>query len=416
MSGHWRVFSFTRQLLATLAVLCATAGSALGLDEGLWAVTAVEGQAAVTLPTKAPQMLKLGAAIAPGSEVATEAGSRVTLTRGKTSMTLSPESRTKIPFDSDQGQRTTIFQRFGSLLLQVDKRPEQHFEVQTPFLAAVVKGTTFTVDVGGTGASVHVSEGAVEVGALASGQVQLVRPGQTAIVGEGPNASLEIRKSTTQQGERGDGAVDKSTKAGQAPRAETKARGNGISAAAAAPVKGFKITRTIGLDNLDISSLTDGLVAPATPRVAVTGLVGPRSVKATANGAAQSRVGDGQPRLSDQAADRLTGGAAPGLNGTAIGLAQSRPQLDQGVPGLAGNPSALGGLARGLAVGAPRLNGTASGFAGGAPGLRPSQSDVGRVVRNLVNPGIGNGGQPPGQGVPGGNGNSAGDAAGGAGN
>ena len=43
----------------------------------------------------------------------------------------------------------------GSILLDVEKRNVQHFEVETPYLAAVVKGTQFRVTVGPTGSRVE---------------------------------------------------------------------------------------------------------------------------------------------------------------------------------------------------------------------------------------------------------------------
>ena len=43
---------------------------------------------------------------------------------------------------------TTIIQQAGSILLEVEKRNVKHFQVETPYLAAVVKGTQFRVTVG----------------------------------------------------------------------------------------------------------------------------------------------------------------------------------------------------------------------------------------------------------------------------
>ncbi len=383
MSVRRPVGSLFNRLLCALAILCASAGAALGLEEGPWTVAAVHGEAQVSLPTRAPRVLKPGDRIEPGSEIATAAGSRVTLTRGKTSMTLSPDSRTQIPFDSDRGQRTTIFQRFGSLLLQVDKRPEQHFEVKTPFLAAVVKGTTFSVAVGGTGASVFVSEGAVEVGALASGQVRLVRPGQTASVGQGPNADLKIHRGDRQQGERGTGEAAAAGPAGKPVAAGTQSDRTTLSAipkamSLAAPLQGLKITRTIGLESLDIASLTDGLVAPVAPPARVEGLV-------------QTRVSDGgaQPRAAGSALQP----AAPSSLALTGDRASVVPQRVDSIR------SGLGEVAPGLSDVARGLPSNGAGLAGAAPGLTQSTPDVSRVVRRIVNPaldGAPTGGSPQG--------------------
>jgi hypothetical protein len=62
----------------------------------------------------------------------------------------------------------------------VEKRNVKHFEVETPYLAAVVKGTQFSVTVGPTGTRVDVRRGQVEVSDFRSGQIAQVMPGQTA--------------------------------------------------------------------------------------------------------------------------------------------------------------------------------------------------------------------------------------------
>jgi len=60
----------------------------------------------------------------------------------------------------------------------VEKRNVKHFEVETPYLAAVVKGTQFSVTVSATGTRVDVRRGQVEVSDFKSGQIAQVMPGQ----------------------------------------------------------------------------------------------------------------------------------------------------------------------------------------------------------------------------------------------
>src|SRR3546814_7909473 len=72
-----------------------------------------------------------------------------------------------------------------------------HFGVQTPYLAAVVKGTTFSVTVDGTGASVQVVEGAVEVSTLDGGARDLILPGAIATVGATDHSVLKVQGETT---------------------------------------------------------------------------------------------------------------------------------------------------------------------------------------------------------------------------
>jgi hypothetical protein len=67
----------------------------------------------------------------------------------------------------------------------VDKRKVKHFAVETPYLAAVVKGTHFVVGAYGTSGVVKVARGRVEVTDLRTGQHVDVVPGQQATVTNG---------------------------------------------------------------------------------------------------------------------------------------------------------------------------------------------------------------------------------------
>ena len=97
-------------------------------------------------------------------------------------MLISPNAAIEIPGETKQGLLTTIIQRAGSIVLEVEKRNVKHFEVETPQLAAVVKGTRFRVTVEKDTSYVDVLRGQVEVSDFKSGQYALVQSGQTAKV------------------------------------------------------------------------------------------------------------------------------------------------------------------------------------------------------------------------------------------
>lgn len=78
---------------------------------------------------------------------------------------------------------THFQQHFGDVTVDVERRNVQHFAVQTPYLAAVVKGTRFSVAVQNGGASVNVDRGAVQVRDTARELVVEVRQGQSASAG-----------------------------------------------------------------------------------------------------------------------------------------------------------------------------------------------------------------------------------------
>ena len=83
----------------------------------------------------------------PGDTIRTGRNGRVLLKRGEETILISPNSVVGVPAEKKEGLSTTIVQQAGSILLEVEKRNVKHFEVETPYLAAVVKGTQFRVTV-----------------------------------------------------------------------------------------------------------------------------------------------------------------------------------------------------------------------------------------------------------------------------
>ena len=98
-------------------------------------------------------------------------------------MTVAPDSGPGI---------TRVMQDLGSILFQVNKKPSQHFRVETPLLAAIVKGTTFTVNVELNANSVHVAEGLVEVRANQGGATKDVGAGATGSIARDAPAQLSV--------------------------------------------------------------------------------------------------------------------------------------------------------------------------------------------------------------------------------
>src|SRR4029079_14328993 len=88
-----------------------------------------------------------GATLKPGDSIRTGQNGRELLMRGAETILVSPNSAIGIPKERKDGMATTIIHQSGSILLDVEKRNVKHFEVETPYLAAVVKGTQFRVSV-----------------------------------------------------------------------------------------------------------------------------------------------------------------------------------------------------------------------------------------------------------------------------
>ena len=119
------------------------------------------------------------------------------LVRGEETILIAPNSVVGVPAEKKDGLSTTIIQQAGSILLEVEKRNVKHFEVETPYLAAVVKGTQFSVTVGAGSTKVGVLRGQVEVSDFKTGQIAQVMPGQSATAFEHGKPGLSLSGTGT---------------------------------------------------------------------------------------------------------------------------------------------------------------------------------------------------------------------------
>ncbi len=174
-----RLVQQVSKLLAAACVL-ATASTAFAADDGAWTVSKSSGEVWLTSSGVQPASLQQEELLKPGDTVRTGRTGRVLLRRGEETMLISPNSVVGMPAEKKEGLSTTIVQQAGSILLEVEKRNVKHFEVETPYLAAVVKGTQFRVTINAGSTSVDVIRGQVEVADFRSGQVAQVMPGQHA--------------------------------------------------------------------------------------------------------------------------------------------------------------------------------------------------------------------------------------------
>jgi hypothetical protein len=134
----------------------------------------------------------------PGNSIRTGQNGRVLLTRGNETILISANSAISFPKNGKQnGMSTTVLQQAGSILLEVEKRAINHFEVETPHLSAVVKGTRFHVTMSGNETRVGVFRGQVEVTDFMSGQHALVNAGQNATVSMQGSAGLSLSGTGT---------------------------------------------------------------------------------------------------------------------------------------------------------------------------------------------------------------------------
>lgn len=180
-----------RILRIVLAVVLVTSFAGL-VDAGPkddWSVVRASGQ--VWVKSGGAQVASLGdlRKVSPGSSVATGAGGRILLQRGKETMILGPNTIMSLP--SRPGRSfTTILESAGEIEFDVDKRNVKHFSVKTQRLAAVVKGTHFSVSVGSQSDTVSVDRGSVEVTDRSTGRRVNILPGQEARVSDNGLAVL----------------------------------------------------------------------------------------------------------------------------------------------------------------------------------------------------------------------------------
>jgi hypothetical protein len=252
--------NYLRVIATTFAL--AAASSAFAAEGGAWSVSKSSGEVWIASADVQPASLRPEDNLKPGDTIRTGRNGRALLVRGEESILIAPNSVIELPAEQKEGLSTTIVQRAGSILLEVEKRNVKHFEVETPYLAAVVKGTQFRVSVNATSTSVDVIRGQVEVADFKSGQIVQVMPGQRATAFDHGKPGLSLSGSGTfnpiEQGKPRPSSVDRILvpKGGlSAPR--NAASGQAIHARAMAGR--LRISSALGEVKLDFHKVTHGM-------------------------------------------------------------------------------------------------------------------------------------------------------------
>ena len=164
-------------------------------QSGGWAIIEAKG-AVVVIDSRGTRPAVNGLALAPGATVRTQARSSAVLVRGREFVTLRQNAQVRIPEAERSRSVMQVIQDYGSALFNIGKQPNPHFGVETPYLAAVVKGTTFIITVGNDGATLQVTEGAVEASTPDGGARELILPGAVAMVAAGDTMRMVIEGDT----------------------------------------------------------------------------------------------------------------------------------------------------------------------------------------------------------------------------
>lgn len=292
----------------------------------------------------------------PGDVITTGPNARAVLVRGEEYAVVAPNSRLQVADPAATGGLTQFLEKIGNVVFSVKKMANPHFGVQTPYLAAVVKGTTFSVTVDDSGASVQVVEGAVEVATHDGGAREVLRPGSIASVGAGDLGALTIQGATTR-------TIHSASTPSSSSTAQTGAVAAKVSDSAPATTA---------------TAMTSAVSETATSTVQAS-----RGNNATSNAVTINAVNEPASSLSN-----LTGGLVSGQTGAGLAAAASSASgADHAVALATDRPTAV------------VANGNANSNAGGnSAGNAPSNSNAGG---NSANAGSGNNA----------GGNSAGNAA-----
>jgi hypothetical protein len=313
-----------------MAMALGAGSTAFAADDGAWQVSKSSGEVWMTASGVQQASLSQQDVLKPGDTIRTGRNGRVLLVRGEETMLVAPNSVVGLPTEKKDGLSTTIVQQAGSILLEVEKRNVKHFEVETPYLAAVVKGTQFRVTVNAASTSVDVIRGQVEVADFKSGQIAQVMPGQVATAFAHGKPGLSLSGSGTlnpiEQGKPRASSIERIMvpKTGlSAPRSAANGpsiRALGHATASLHPQRPgvTRISASLGEVRMNFHKVTHGLAhGPA----AATGLARSAENKATvwSSNDTVAMAGAGSGSNQDNAGNAASGAASAAVTSCATG-------------------------------------------------------------------------------------------------
>jgi hypothetical protein len=286
-------------LIRTLLVLFVFAASAAGASAAdSWRVVASTGAVKSGAPGATPVALNPKQDLPADSWVETGASGRAVLARGPESIAVGPNSRVMLPSQPVNGN-TQVLQTMGSALYQIGKQKAPHFQVDTPYLAAVVKGTTFLVSVSEGVAAVDVTEGLVQVATPDGADSAYVQPGFTGFVTRGARDKVVVLPTAD------------APKANDAP---SKGKAGPVSFKETSNTKDrVVIPAAIGELSLDVKAASGGLVAgtePTPTKTRVASLGGNSVVSDTKSDGTTGSLLNASADAGGVAANANVGGAA----------------------------------------------------------------------------------------------------------
>jgi hypothetical protein len=200
-SSWMRIVLLCLGLLLCSALFAATARASTDFDR-VWIVAKITGDAFVAEDEQEKSWNRLrGGEVLDGRLVVyTARDAAVVLTHGQDVVHLSGNSLVSLRETSGKGGMTRLAHTLGKILVEVEKRPGWQFQVETPYLTGVVKGTSFTVTVDGKGAQVDVHHGVVGVSDRGGRGSTDLKAGQSGRVSKDRGSKVSVGRSAASKG------------------------------------------------------------------------------------------------------------------------------------------------------------------------------------------------------------------------
>ena len=148
---------------------------------------------------KAWESAETGMSVSIPVEFQTLAGGHGLLVQAGSEFELKSGSHITLQADAAKpdGLVTKVKQWFGTVFYRIERQPDQ-FSVETPFLVSTVKGTRFVIVSTQSSSMVTLTEGSLEVLDIASGNTQMLEPGDVAGIGA-EQAGIQTFKQAPQK-------------------------------------------------------------------------------------------------------------------------------------------------------------------------------------------------------------------------
>lgn len=335
--------------LACAAVLLLSATESLAGDG--WRIAQTTGAVKAGGAGFMPAAVQPNQTLPADAWVETGSQGRVVLVRGLEMIALNPNSRVQLPSQEVNGN-TQVLQTLGSALYRVGKQKAPHFQVDTPYLAAVVKGTTFSVTVTDAVSSVDVTEGLVEVKTPDGSDSEFVRPGFSGVVTKHDTGQVVVvNSSDAPEPYVPSDSGDKATKEGT----DVKSGPSGGAVTTETTV----IAAAIGEVTLDVKDVSGGLV---------TSVDTPAIIDSDTSGTATDATKKEKDAAGEEKGDGSVG-PSPRVEAVEPSPAVIAEPDSGGGIGIGGGPSGGGGGSGNVDNGGGSVGGNGNGGNGNGGGL-----------------------------------------------